>query len=210
MSNKFIILFGLVLLIMPSMVSADITPLGYKYIYPDFQVSNIDNYPDYIFTTSFQDPMCGHEIINQDECISFYWSSQTIYAIKKSDFNEEKIETKYGGNIFYFKPNFSFVSFNLEIERIGYIPETDPREKVVDVLEITSLSEDDFEIRKSKVIYTYTDGTTEEKTYFNQDIRPEPSIKSVLPQWFVILWYFVLPIIALVIIVIVLMRRFGK
>jgi len=212
MTNKLIILFGLILLVVPSLVSADIIPVGYKGVGYCFEVSNIEDYQDYTFIAYFQEPMGGHKVIAEDDCVSFYkFSNPTIYAIKNSDFNEEDIGSEYENEKSYFNSNLNLLSSDIEIKSISTIPENDPRNKIIDVLEITSLSENNFALTKSKVVYTYTDTTTEEKTYTDQNVRPEASRQPILPWWFAKLWYIIIPLIAVLIFVaILLIRKFRK
>lgn len=214
MRNKLIILFAFVLIfsVFPQAVSADIIPTGYKGVGYCFEISNIENYLDYTFIAYFQEPMGGHKVITKDECVSFYkFSNPTIYAIKNSDFNEADIGSEYENEKTYFSSNPNLLSSDIEIKSISTIPDNDPRNKIVDVLEITSLSENNFALAKSKVVYTYTDGTTEEKTYTNQNTRPEASRQPILPWWFAKLWYIIIPLIAVLIFVaILLIRKFRK
>ncbi|HLC52423.1 MAG TPA: hypothetical protein VJI98_04225 [Candidatus Nanoarchaeia archaeon] len=212
MRNKLIILLSLILLVAPALVSADIIPVGYKGVSYCFEISNIEDYQDYTFIAYFQEPMGGHKVISKEDCVSFYkFSNPIIYAIKNSDFNEADIGTEYEDEKLYFSSNPNLLSSNFEINSISTIPENDPKNKIVDVLEITSLSENNFVLTKSKVVYTYTDGTTEEITYTNQNTRPEASRQPILPRWFAKLWYIIIPLIAvLAFVAILLIRKFRK
>lgn len=84
-------------------------------------------------------------------------------------------------------------------------PDTDPTESVKDVFEIVFLTNENLEIQKSKVIYTYTDGTTEEIEYVIQDVRPPASRKPAFSLSNYI--WFLVPVFAFVIIVIILVAR---
>lgn len=165
-----------------------------------------------MFIVYFQEPMGGYEIINKDSCISFYkFSNPKIYTIKKSDFNESDIGKSRQDEKLYFTSNQDLLSSDIEIKAIALVHENDPRDKVVDLFEIESLSEDNVVLKKSKVVYTYLDGSTEEKTYTSQELRPNASKQSILPWWFIKFWYIVLPSLAIItFIVILLVRKIRK
>lgn len=85
------------------------------------------------------------------------------------------------------------------------IKTTDPLEKATIVLKITSLNQE-LDIQKVKVIYTYTDGTSQEELFKDQNIIPEPSNKS---DWFFKLWCIVIPVLAILVIAIIpILRKF--
>lgn len=238
-TKRFIFLLSLVFLFYFSLASADIIPVGYRGVSYCFQISNIEDYKDYTFIAYFQEPMGGHEIIDQDECVGFYkFSNPKIYAIKSSDFNHSDIGTGYENEKIYFNTNQNLVSSDLKIESLSTVPLTDPRSGIVDVLEIKDITEDSLALMKSKVIYTYTDGRVEEKIYTEQDLIDydfhdtdgvvveenggegdfveqnqavqEPE-SSMLPWWFEKLWYIAIPLGAVIIfILILLMRRLKR
>jgi len=62
-------------------------------------------------------------------------------------------------------------------------------------------------MQKSKVIYTYTDGTSQEKIFNDQNTTPEPSSKS---DWGSGLWYIVLPVLAVIVIAVIIISRKFK
>ncbi|MCX6811470.1 MAG: hypothetical protein NT039_02140 [Candidatus Berkelbacteria bacterium] len=218
MMKKLFIFLGLALtFLVPSIVSADILEPGMKEIDYCFQVENIKDYSEYVFLSYFQEPVGGHKVINQGDCVSFYkFSNPTIYAIKKGDFNENEIGSTDEQEKNYFQNNKKLIASGLSIKSIGSVKENDPRQKVVDVYKIESLDSALLKIFPLKVIYTYTDGTSEEKIYQSQPNstetpkRPEPSKKTFLPYWFSIIWYIVLPLIALIIIIAILIYRRTK
>jgi hypothetical protein len=218
MMKKLFIFLGLALtFLIPSIVSADILEPGMKEIDYCFQVENIKDYSEYVFLSYFQEPVGGHKVINQGDCVSFYkFSNPTIYAIKKGDFNENEIGSTDEQEKNYFQNNKKLIASGLSIKSIGSVKENDPRQKVVDVYKIESLDSTSLKIIPLKVIYTYTDGTSEEKIYQSQPNstetpkRPEPSKKTSLPYWFSIIWYIVLPLVALVIIIAILIYRRTK
>ncbi len=213
MINKIIILLGFVSVLLPSVVLADVIfpgPNLYKSVGYCFEISNIDDYPDYTFIAHPLAVGTGHKIIKQGDCISFYkFSRPTVYAIKNTDFDKNSIGTGYENEKNYFETNTKLIPSGIEISSIGYIDSNNPLKSAVDVFSIVSLTDNGLEIEKSKVIYTYTDGTTEEKAYLH-DTRPEPSRKLFVPSWFTEFWYIILPILAAIVIVIILLLRRRK
>ena len=212
MKKEFILLFCCIFLIFvftASMVSADLIVPGTKSISYCFKISNVDEYPDYTFIVYFRNPVGGYEIIEQDECISFYkFSNPKIYAIKTSDFNEKDIGTNDIEEMDYFENNTKLIPSEIEIHSLSAVSLNDPVDGIADILEIISLDEDNLEIKYSKVQYTYFDKSTEELMYQEDDIRPEPQEKSIYPMFFWRFWYLILPLLAAVIIgLIVLIRK---
>lgn len=213
--KKLVIFLGLTLtFLIPSIVSADILEPGMKEIDYCFQVENIKDYPEYVFLSYFQEPVGGHKVINQGDCVSFYkFSNPTIYAIKKSDFNENEIGSSDEEEKNYFQNNKKLIASGLSIKSIGSVKVSDPRQKIVDVYKIESLDSASLKISPLKVIYTYTDGTSEEKIYQSQPNntetpqRPESSKKI---SWLSMIWYIVLPLVALVIIITIIIYRRTK
>jgi len=193
-------------------VLADLIVPGTKSIDFCYTISNINDYPNYVFLLHGI-PSPSYEIIDSGQCFSFYKLSMTsLYAIQKTNFNEQELK---GGNYTdirnYFENDPRVIHSNIQLNSYGAVPENDPLNKVVTVLKIVSLNENNLVIQKSKIIYTYTDGTSEEKTFQSQDVVPEPSRKAILPWWFTELWYIVLPVIALIAIIsILLLRRSRK
>jgi len=215
MMKNLLIFLGLALMfLIPSIVSADIIEPGMKEVDYCFQVENIKDYPEYIFLSYFQEPVGGYKVINQGDCVSFYkFSNPTIYAIKKDDFNENEIGSTDEEEKNYFQNNKNLIASGLSIKSIGSVKESDPRQEVIDVYKIDSLDSTSLKISPLKVIYKYTDGTSEEKIYQSQPNstetpqRPEPSKKIT---WLNMIWYIVLPLTALIIIIILIYRRTKK
>ena len=87
--------------------------------------------------------------------------------------------------------------------------ENDPLEKVVTTLQINSMSGNELDIQKSEITFTYNDGTSEVETFQSQDITPEPSKKAIIPFWIAQFW-FIVPILAAIIIAAILLSRRKK
>ena len=129
----------------------------------------MSDYSDYVFIVHGK-LVTHYQVIDPGECFKFYkFDSPSIYAIKKSDFDETKIEAwRYfpDKNI---ESEPTAIRSNITLESYDTVAGTDPLEKVVTVLKIVSLSETGFEIKKSKIIYSYIDGSSEEKIFQKQD-----------------------------------------
>lgn len=208
MRNKLIILFAFVLVfsVFPQAVQADLIIPGTKSVNWCYEISNINDYPDYVFVFN-EERVTGHKVVNQGDCFGFYKIGLTsIYAIKKTGFNESELNRE-----FFEENNPKLIKSNIQLNAFGSVEENDPLQKAVITLDIQSLSENNFNIQKSKVTYTYTDGTTEEKVFQSQEVMPEPSKTAILPWWFAKFWYIILPIVAIVLIgIIFLIRRLKK
>lgn len=208
MRNKLIILFtfALIFSVFPQAVSADLIIPGTKSVNWCYEISNINNYPNYVFVFN-EERVTGHKVINQGDCFSFYKIGLTsIYAIPKAKFDESELSGE-----FFEENNPKLIKSNIQLNAFGSVQENDPLQKAVITLDIKSLSESSFDIQKSKVTYTYTDGTSEEKVFQSQEIIPEPSETAFMPWWFAKFWYIILPIVAIVLIgIILLVRRLKK
>jgi len=208
MRNKLIILFAFVLIfsVFPQAVSADLIMPGTKSVNWCYEISNINDYPDYIFVFN-EERVTGHKVINQGDCFSFYKIGLTsIYVIPKAEFNESELNRE-----FFEENNPKLIKSNIQLNAFGSVQENDPLQKAVITLDIESLSESSFDVQKSKVTYTYTDGTSEEEVFQSQEIMPEPSKTAIMPWWFAKFWYIILPILAIILIgIILLIRRLKK
>ena len=208
MRNKLIILFAFVLVfsVFPQAVSADLIIPGTKSVNWCYEISNINDYTDYVFVFN-EERVTGHRVINQGDCFSFYKNGLiSIYAIQKTEFNESELNRE-----FFKENNPKLIKSNIQLNAFGSVQENDPLQKAVITLDILSLSENSFDIQKSKVTYTYTDGTSEEKVFQSQGTMPEPSKTAILPWWFAKFWYVILPIVAIALIgIILLIRRLKK
>lgn len=199
----------LMLMLQPAGASADIVPLDRKPVDSTFKISNLGDYPDYLFLLHGK-PLPTYELIKAGEPFSIYkLGAASIYAIKKSDFDElELSENTPPESEKFFQDNPKLISSDLKLKSHPTVAKDDPLEKAVTYLRIDSLKENEFKIVKTKVVYTYEDGASEEKTFKSDDTIPEPSKKqskeSGLPGWFRSFWFIVLPVAALIGIIFIL------
>lgn len=198
--KAFVVLFGMIILLLPQMAAADVIIEGTKSISYGFEISNMYDYAGYVFLAHSQGPMDGYKIMVQGTSASFYkFSTPTVYAIEKNKFNEADVGITPEEIKTYFENNNDLIPSGIEMDIISTVPDTDPTNSILDVLEIKSLDADGFELVKSKVVYTYTDGSTEERLYENQNIRPAASRSSEILYWIIGIVIVVIVIIALII-----------
>jgi hypothetical protein len=194
-------------------VSADLLIEGQKGVEYCFQISNMDEFPDYAFVVHYPRVMEGYNVIENGECVSFYkYNVPVIYAINKSLFDEKPLAGIMNSEnrsklSEYFASDGNFIPSDVSIKPVSTLPDTDPTDKVVDEMKIISVGGNKLDIEKSKVIYTFSDGTSEEKTYVDQNVRPASSRQPIIPVNSFQILYFVLPAAALIIIAAILIMR---
>lgn len=92
---KRITLLLVMLAVLASFAYADAIRPGYKAIGVDNVITNINDFPDYVFITVGQLPpnMCPVQTINSDGKIphGYRFCGISVYAVKKSDFDENFI-----------------------------------------------------------------------------------------------------------------------
>ena len=216
MKNKLIFLFTFVLMLhtFPQSARADVIFSGTKGIDWCYQISNTPSYPNYSFI------LYGHllapQIIKEGDCLHFYkFGLGEIYAIRKTDFKETQVLEEFSkagesGDEFFKINESKLIKSNIQLKAFAPVQENDPLQKVVITLDIKSLNKDTFNIQKSKINYTYTDGTTEEKVFQTQGVVPAASRRAIVPWWFAKFWYIILPILALIVIGTILLGRSKK
>ena len=189
-------------------ISADIiVPNSENTVFFNYEIVNMNEYDDYVFILFGL--IIGYHIIEPDESFDFYKFGQTwIYAVKSVDFDESEIGENESTLKDYFESNPKFIKSDIQLHsKYVIVAKNDPLISACIALEIVSLDENQLTIEKSKVIYTYTDGTTEEKSIISQDVLPQPSKTAVLPYWFESLWYVWIPLFALIGISLILLLR---
>ncbi len=200
----------LFLLSITSVAFADVIEPGMKEIKYYYKVSNIDNYPEYIFL-AHGTPSPIMEIVNSSEFSFYKFSTVSIYALKKSDFNENELKNMDDGELEnFFKNDPRVIRSDIELQgSYKNVVIANPLDKALVVLEIKSIKENKLEIEKSKVVYAYVDGTLEEEKFKDQNTTPEPSKNSV-SFWSDQLFYIIIPILAIIAIGLILIARRYK
>lgn len=181
---------------------ADVIEPGMKNINYNYKISNIDDYPEYIFLAHGV-PSPSLEIITSKEFSFYKLSAVSIYAVKKSDLNEEELNNMNDLELQnFFNNNSKLISSDIQFDgSYGNVGMDNPLDNVLLELEITSINDNKMNIKKSKVIYTYSDGSTQEELIKNQDVLPEPSKNSISNI------YFLIPVLAITAIGIIFISR---
>jgi MYXO-CTERM domain-containing protein len=173
------------LLVSASPTSADVLMPGQKMLSYCFEISNLAEYPDYVFIVNFAEPIGGHQIIEPGKCFQFYKLARpVIYAILKAGFNPSEIPNASGDKAAekkYFDTNPKMLKSDVKVFNPGAVDEKDPRSEVVDVLKITGMDGQKLNIQKDSVRYTYTNGARETLPYVSQDDFPVPKAAPAPP-----------------------------
>ncbi len=208
MKTKIFLLTVIVLILAfnISSVYADVIEPGKKEIKLSYQISNINSYPYYVFLLHGS-PSPSYEIINSSEFSFYKLSTASIYAVKRSSFNENILNQNNQSFVdSYFKDDPSVIHSNLNLEgSYGSVAQNSQLSSSLIVLEIVSVNNTALEIKKSKIIYNFTDGTIQEMDFKSDNSTPVPSKSHNVPTDY--LWYLVLPVFALIAIIIILLRR---
>ncbi len=216
---KKYLIFVILFLFLIQNVNADIISPGDKPINYCIDISNLEQYDkDFQFLLPFEFSNSYRTVKRQTEKNCFIKGGRlnTIYAITTDDFtkNVDIVEGDSSDDTFKLPDDKTLSNFiiksGIKLNPISIVAKNDPLEKAIDVFEITKLDNKNFELKKSKVIYVYTDGTSEEKPYVSQEVRPEPSKKAILPWWFAEFWFVILPFLALIIIIGIIIYKRRK
>jgi hypothetical protein len=190
-----------------SAVYADVIEPGKKTIPISYVIENINDYQDYIVLLH-GNPSPDYIILNSSSFNFYKLSDTSIYAVSKSQFNESDLQGKNQSSLdSYFKNNSQVINSSLKLDGIYKSVGTyDPLSNVTIVLRIKSINPSGMEIEKSKIIFQYSDGSTIEKPFPNQNSTPNnPSQPAGILSY----WYYILPILAaLAILIIILVRKY--
>lgn len=205
--KKVIAIFSMVLicLTMVPVVSADVIDPGQKEVALYYQITNINSYTNYVFLLH-GNPSPSFMVLDSTDFNFYKLSTASIYAVKKSYFNQTKLEKMTSKQLDnYFTNNTNVIASNIKLKGgYGSVNLTNSLNKVVIQLEITSLNQNNLEIKKTRAKYFYTDGSTKTADFIDQNTIPTPNT-SFTPMD--IIWYFFVPLIAVVAILLVMLRR---
>ena len=183
---------------------ADVVEPGTKEVTLYYQLSNINDYPDYVFLLHGV-PFPTYEIINNTKFSFYKLSEASIYAVKKSDFNQaelEKMDESQINNLF--ENDTRFIKSNIQLSgSYGTVAQTNPLESAIMVLEIESINQNQLNINKKQMKYYFSDGSTETRDFKTQNQIPQPESNPYTP----ILLYIVIPLIVLGIIIIIILKK---
>ncbi len=214
----------LVIILLANFASADMLQPGMKPVGYCFTIENQLDFPDYVFL-AYGEPLFDEGVISPGSCTSFYKHSLIkVYAIKESDFDPtllQELRTNsrdqdgYEQLKDYFENNSLMKKSGLVLRNYGFVSDHDPLQSAKDVLKIVQLDENSFVIQKEKVVYTYTDGSREEKYYsFSEDVTelafPKPDQSSILPWWIDSVLGFggiILSVLALIVMILLIIKK---
>ena len=201
-----ILILLLILLSTMGISSADVINPGEKNVPFSYQISNIQDYPDYVFILHGT-PNPSIEVLNSSEFSFYKLSTCSIYAVPRKVYNEVQIDQMDETQMSEFLKNDSRVArSSLKLEgTYGNVNEANPLETALIILNIKSIQGNNLDIQKEKIIYGYNNGLKVEKPLQSQNQTPEPT--SPGPSWDYYIYFIVLPIIALGIIVFIIIRR---
>lgn len=202
-----VLLLLITLLTFSSVSYADVVEPGMKNIKIYYEINNIQNYPDYVFLIH-GNPSPSLEIVNSSEFSFYKLSTVSIYALSKSGFNENELKNMEDSAINNFLQNNSnLIKSDLVLEGASKsVSINDPLEKIIITLNINSINGKTLNITKSKITYIYNDGNREEETFKDQNSTPEPS-KNSTSFWVNNLFYIILPLLAIIALAVILIKR---
>ncbi len=204
--NLFFLTFFIFLLTTSSITYADVIEPGMKTINLNYKISNINNYPDYVFLLHGT-PNPDIEIINSSEFSFYKLSAVSIYAIKKADFNQEILNGSPEEIQAFFENNPNLIKSNMTLDgSYGDVKIENPLKEVTIILEIKDLNSNELNIEKSKIIYTFEDGSQQEESIEDQNNLPEPSrgMFNLNDYW----WLIIGVLLVLMVIVIIIVKKF--
>lgn len=196
---KPLIIFSIIFIVifLQGACYGDVIEPGMKDVKISYKITNIEEYPDYIFFLH-GNPSPHLEIINSSKFSFYKLSIVSIYAVKKASISEDELKSMDNMELDNFiKENPGIKSLVLQDHK--RVSDLDPLNEMLITLHIDSVNS--LEIKKSSVIYKYDDGSTDEKTIADQNSIPEPSKKNTPKDL-----YFVLPLVAIIGIVLIIFK----
>jgi hypothetical protein len=209
MKSKISLLIIVVLILAFNISSAyaDVIEPGKKDIKLSYKISNINSFPLYVFLLQ-GNPSPQYEILNASEFSFYKLSTASIYAVKRSSFNSDTLNQNNQSAVEdFFKNNSNVIHSNLELEgSYGTVDQNNQLNGALIVLEIVSVNDTALEIEKSKIIFSFTDGSTQEKAFKADNTTPVPT-KTKQIAIIDYLWYLILPLLAAIAIIGILLYR---
>ncbi len=147
------------------------------------------------------------QVLNSSEFSFYKLSTCYIYAIPKSVFNQVNWDKMNDTEVEEFLRNDSRVArSNLSLEGLyGSVNMGNPLESALVLLRIDSIQGNNLKIQKTRVIYGYSGGQKNEKTFQNQNQTPESSLPE--SSYLNYLYYLILPLVAVVGLIYILKKR---
>lgn len=163
--------FLVILLLLPC-ASADVKVEGWREQSYDYVISNINDFPDYVFLTS--SAIWGWEyasIINSTGCFGggYKLDGFIVHAVKASDFNRQEFlgmgnvsEQETVNCTDYCQNNAAIVSSNLTLPKATSVQEMVPVQKIEVYLKVDNITSQALNISKTRMLYYYSNGTVQE------------------------------------------------
>lgn len=203
---SFLLLLFLFLSCIISANWADVINPGEKTISYQYQISNIQDYPNYVFILHGT-PNPSLHVLNSSSFSFYKLSTCRIYAIPQSVYRQVQPEEMNETQLVEFLNNDSRVARSSQkLEgSYGTVGVDNPLLSVLVILKINSIQGNSLELIKEKVVFTYNNGQKEEKVFQNQNQTPTPSSNLSYSQNY--FFYIIIPLIALLALIIILIMR---
>ncbi|MBD3313097.1 hypothetical protein GF345_01510 [Candidatus Woesearchaeota archaeon] len=144
----FVIIF--IALLLPQLAHADLIPVGTKGINHCFEITNMDEYPDYIFILDQRGAYNKYEMIVPGRCTSFYkFNTGTIYALSKD--NQAILSGIRREEPGIFEDSPAFIKSDVHIKTSPYVSILSSVKSITDQYTIISIDDDRLELEKTTV-----------------------------------------------------------
>lgn len=204
----------------PGPLSADIIPSGSKPLLRCFMMDNLQKYPEYIIINHHESLLGGHMILTAGKCavVDNKYNPIHLYALSRSAMQGIDIPTERTAEANFFRSRQNSPHTGVDIPGPDWIHEDDSLKRITYTLSIKELADNVFTVSKKAITYEYEDGGREALSYRQQDTEPAPSrpLKPI-PSFageetsasgiFTSVWYFGVPAVALLAILVVYMKR---
>jgi LPXTG-motif cell wall-anchored protein len=141
-----------------------------------FQVSNTADFPDYVLIAAFGPPGYGYQLVQAGDCVHPQRSA-TLYAAKKSEFNQAQIPPQGTAQAAYFTTSPQIIRPGYQVPVVRTVPKSDRRTSITDTLRVVTL----------------TDTTLQVEQVRSAASNPTPATGRA----FSVLWFALLPLVAL-------------
>ncbi len=171
-SRRLCVAFSVAILLLSLRALADVPVEGMKQVSYDYAISNIRDYPDYVFLTS--SAIWGWKyasVINSTGTFGggYKLDRYEMHAIKALDFDRQEFfaaRDEYNEEIAnctdYCRNNPMIVSSNLALPKATSVNLTMPIEKIEVLLRVNGITDRTLELSKTRMLYYYENGTVQE------------------------------------------------
>jgi hypothetical protein len=174
------------MLMLASIGCADIAVEGMRQYDYNYSITNLGEYPDYVFLTS--SAIWGWEFaseINGTGSFSggYKLDGFQVHAIKAKDLDQGMLngsasdDEAQAARKEYFEGNKDIVSSNLTLPVAASLEEALGLKNITVHLKVNSINESSLNISETEVVYGYLDGRTEELPVEDDNI-PDPSNRT--------------------------------